>query len=275
MNNRELMHKDRYGIEDLLAIVAKLRAPGGCPWDAEQTHQSIRNNLIEETYEVVEAIDTGDAHLLCEELGDLLLQVVFHVQIEFEEGRFEFEDVCDGICKKLIYRHPHVFKDLEVSGTEEVLKNWEDLKNAEKSRETAAERLDSVPTSLPALMRTAKIQRRAASFGFCYPGIEAALADLDSEVEELKEAIRTGEDIEGELGDVLFSAVNVSRFVDVDSEEALTHSSNTFSDRVKRVERMAAEEGKNLDGLVEETLDRYWKAAKKEQKEIVSQQRGL
>lgn len=270
----DFVFKDRYGIGDLLEIVRILREPGGCPWDREQTHASIRQNLIEETYEVADAIDQNDAHLLCEELGDLLLQIALHTQMEREAGTFTFDDVCDGISKKLIYRHPHVFGNLDVNGTDEVLRNWEDLKNAEKQRETAAQRLDSVPASLPALMRSAKLQKRAAAFGFCYPGVDAALADLDSEVEELKAELAPGapqdgarQRIAGEVGDVLFSAVNVARMLGIDPEEALSGSSNTFADRVKRAEQLAGKDGKTFADLDEAALDAYWKEAKRLQRE--------
>lgn len=256
--------KAQYSAQDLIDIVRLLREPGGCPWDREQTHESIRKNLIEEAYEVADAIDQKDDHLLCEELGDLLLQIMLHTRMEEEAGRFTFDDVCDGICKKLIYRHPHVFGNVEVASTGEVLQNWESLKNAEKGRETAADRLDSVPRSLPALMRSGKVQKRAADYGFAYGNVEEALADLDSEVSELKEAITQGSGLRHEMGDVLFSAVNVSRFIHEDAEEALSESCERFTVRVKRVEEMARAAGQDLSALDAETLDRYWKEAKKQ-----------
>lgn len=294
----EFVQKDRYDIGDLLEIVRILRAPGGCPWDREQTHASIRTNLIEETYEVADAIDQQDVGLLREELGDLLLQVALHTEMEAEEGRFDFSDVCDGISKKLIHRHPHVFGDLrgvdtelvpgslqgkeaelipppaatalhEIRGgaenaTELVLKNWEALKNDEKGRRTAADRLDSVPASLPALMRSAKVQKRAADFGFCYADAAAALADLESEVAELRQALEQGRalEVEHEAGDVLFSAVNVARMADVDAEEALTKSCNRFAARVKRAEQLAGDEP--LEQADAAKLDVLWKQAKKD-----------
>ncbi|MDL2219697.1 MazG family protein, partial [Ruminococcaceae bacterium OttesenSCG-928-O06] len=172
-----------YTMDDLLEIVRILRAPGGCPWDAEQTHASIRQNLLEEAYEVADAIDRQSTEDLCEELGDLLLQVALHVQMEQEAGGFSFNDVCDAICRKLIYRHPHVFGQVQQLATGQVLDNWEKLKNAEKGRDTAASRLDSVPQSLPAAMYAEKVQKRAAAYGFCYADTAAALADLASEVE--------------------------------------------------------------------------------------------
>lgn len=271
----EFAQKQRYDIQDLVEIVHILRSPGGCPWDREQTHASIRQNLIEETYEVAEAIDLADDHLLCEELGDLLLQIALHAEMEAETGRFTFDDVCDGICKKLIYRHPHVFGEGQDLSTRQVLKNWEALKNTEKGRETAADRLDSVPQSLPATMRAAKVQKRAGDFGFTYPNAEAALLDLESEVRELREAIAQGSGQAGEAGDVLFSAVNVARLVKCDAELALTQSTNKFAARVKAVEAMAQTSGKTLEGLDAETLDAYWKQAKAEEQQKGSQQSVL
>lgn len=263
----DFTYKPKYDVHDLVRIVELLRAPGGCPWDREQTHASIRKNLIEETYEVADAIDQADAHLLCEELGDLLLQIMLHSQMEAEEGHFTFDDVCDGICQKLIYRHPHVFKaGEEAIDTQQVLRNWESLKNTEKGRDTAASRLDSVPASLPALMRTEKVQKRAAAFGFAYTGAEAAMQDLYGEVDELQTAIRQGEGEVEEVGDVLFSAVNVARFVGADAEESLTESCNKFANRVKRCEQMAIAAGKTLKSATPEELDALWKAAKAEEK---------
>ncbi len=165
-----LTQKERYNMEDLLEIVALLRDPeNGCPWDKVQTHTSIRKNFIEETYEVADAIDLADASLLCEELGDVLLQVALHTRMEEEQGAFTFGDVCTGICKKLIYRHPHIFGDAGAQTPDEALQNWEALKRREKHREGAGDDLDSVPAALPALMRSRKVAKRAADHGFTYP----------------------------------------------------------------------------------------------------------
>ncbi|MDL2323724.1 nucleoside triphosphate pyrophosphohydrolase [Ruminococcaceae bacterium OttesenSCG-928-A16] len=258
----EFERKDHYDMQDLLRIVQVLRAPGGCPWDQAQTHQSIRANLIEETYEVADAIDEQDAALLCEELGDLLLQIVLHTQMEQEAGTFTFADVCDGICKKLVYRHPHVFGSVQVNSAAQVTQNWEVLKNAEKGRLTAADRLESVPISLPALMRTVKLQKRADDFGFGYPEAAIALADLKSEVAELEEALAKGENIPHEIGDVLFSAANVARLTGQDAEEALTHCNSRFTARVKMVEQLAESKGHTLQELNPEQRDILWKEAK-------------
>lgn len=258
----EFVPKARYDMQDLLEIVAILRQPDGCPWDREQTHQSIRKNLIEETYEVADAIDQRDDALLCEELGDLLLQVALHVQMASEEGSFSFDDVCDGICQKLIYRHPHVFGELSGLSTGQVLHNWEALKNAEKGRETAADRLHSVPNSLPALMRSAKVQKRAAAFGFAYKNTEEALGDLAGEARELEEAVAAGEGVGHEVGDVLFSAVNVARMAGIDPEEALTETCDRFVARVVRVEELAGKTGEELAEIPPAQLDALWKQAK-------------
>lgn len=261
----EFTLKDKYTIKDLLVIVEVLRAPNGCPWDREQTHQSIRKNLIEETYEVAEAIDLDDSSLLCEELGDLLLQIALHTEMEKELGNFTFDDVCNEICQKLVYRHPHVFGAKKVGSTQEVLHNWEQLKNTEKGRITAKDRLDSVPQNLPALMRAEKLQKRADDFGFFYKEATFALKDLQNEVDELNQAMQENsniENIEGEIGDVLFSATNTARMLGIDAEEALTKSSNRFVSRVKKIEEISQENGDELKTLSVEERDRLWKKAK-------------
>lgn len=256
--------KDRYNIEDLLNIMALLRSDNGCPWDREQTHQSIRKNFIEETYEVAEAIDNDDPDLLCEELGDVLLQVVFHARMEEEAGRFAFDDVCHQICTKLIHRHPHIFADVVAESAEEVLKNWEDIKKEEKKQTTQTEVLRSVPKVLPALIRSAKVQHRAAKIGFDYPDIHWAMKDLDSEVEELRQALASG-DVDAmyeELGDLLFSAVNVARLAKVDAEQSLIAYSEKFINRFEQVERLAMEKGVDIGNASMDKLDLLWKESK-------------
>jgi len=256
--------KERYGIDDLLRIMELLRSPGGCPWDKVQTHQSIRKNFIEETYEVVEAIDNQDASLLREELGDVLLQVVFHTQMERERGIFDFGDVCDGICKKLILRHPHIFSDTVADTPAEVLKNWEEIKKQEKRQTTHAQVLKSVPRVLPSLMRSEKVQHRAAKSGFDYPDVEWAMGDLRSEVEELAQAIaqKDAASVDEELGDLLFSVVNVARFVQVDPEHSLKKSCDKFISRFAHVEQIAADRGVALEGADMDLLDDLWQEAK-------------
>ena len=260
----DFTEKSSYGIQDLLDIVAILRSEDGCPWDRAQTHASIRKNFIEETYEAVDAIDQQDAKLLCEELGDVMLQVALHCQMEAEQGTFTFEDVCDGICKKLIYRHPHVFGDSELKSTGEVSKAWEMLKNKAKGRTTAQADLESVPGCLPALMRAGKVQKRAAGYGIAYPDLAAAVRDLDEEVAELKQAAATGVNLAGEVGDVLFSTTNLARMCQVDAEEALTGTTNRFAKRVTVCEQLAKAQGRDLKSLSGEELDTLWEQAKQQ-----------
>lgn len=256
--------KDRYNINDLLKIMELLRSPGGCPWDAEQTHESIRKDLIEETYEVIEAINKNDRELLLEELGDVLLQVTFHTQMEKEKGSFDFDDVCDGICKKLVERHPHVFGSVNVESADEVLKNWDDIKRKSKGQKTQGSAMEKIPRELPALMRAEKIQAKARKAGFDWAEIDGALDALESEIKELREAMQTGnqDEIDGELGDVLFSCVNVSRFLKVDPELALTRSNEKFITRFLEVERLANEKGINMKEKSIEELDELWNQAK-------------
>ncbi len=256
--------KDKYDINDLLKIMELLRSPGGCPWDAEQTHESIRNSLIEETYEVIEAINKKDRELLLEELGDVLLQVVFHAQMEREKESFDFSDVCDGICKKLVERHPHVFGSVTVEGTDDVLKNWDDIKRKSKGQKTQGSAMEKIPKEMPALMRGEKIQSKARKAGFDWDEIDGAFEALESEIKELKEAMKSGhrKDIENEMGDVLFSCVNVSRFLKVDPELALTASNEKFITRFLEVERLANEQGINMKEKSIEELDELWKQAK-------------
>lgn len=256
--------KQRYDINDLLDIMSRLRAPGGCPWDAEQTHESIRKNFIEETYEVIEAIDKCDPVLLCEELGDVLLQIVFHAQMEQEIGNFAFGDVADGICKKLIERHPHVFGEVKVGGVDDVLTNWDAIKRSTKGQSSTSSAMLSVPRELPALMRADKLQHKAAKVGFDWDDVSGALDKLGEETEELRGAIASGdrENIKEELGDLIFSAVNVSRFVGCDAEEALTAASDKFLERFSGVEKLAAERGIDMNSASLDVLDALWDEVK-------------
>ena len=260
----DFIRKDKYNIEDLLQIMELLRGSGGCPWDAEQTHKSIRKDFIEETYEVIEAINKDDKELLKEELGDVLLQVVFHTQIEKESDCFDFSDVCDGLCKKLIERHPHVFGDISVSSTDEVLSNWDTIKRKSKGQKTQGSSMLKVPKELPALMRAQKIQSKAKKAGFDWDNIDGAFEALHNEIDELKYAMKNGnaDEVKGEMGDLLFSCVNVSRFLDVESEEALTISNEKFISRYVLVERLAEERNINMKETPIEELDKLWKEAK-------------
>ena len=262
----DFLFKDKYNIDDLIEIVHILRSPGGCPWDIKQTHESLKKDIIEETYEVVEAINRADAALLKEELGDVLLHVVFHTDIEREKGGFDFDGVADGICKKLIVRHPHVFGDVNVSSAEEVLVNWDEIKRKTKSQQTVADSFDSVPRELPALMRAAKIQSRAANAGFDFDDTEGAFSKIEEETAELKEAILSGDGakIADELGDLLFAAVNVARFTDTQAEESLNGATDKFASRFRITEQLAAEKGVDMKTASIEVLDELWDEAKRQ-----------
>ncbi len=256
--------KSSYDCKDLEEIVRILRHPGGCPWDQEQTHQSIRRNLLEETYEAVEAIDRGDVDGLKEELGDVLLQVCFHTSIEEDAGRFTLDDVADGVCRKLIYRHPHVFGDVTVGSTGEVLSNWEELKKKEKHQATQADAVDSVARTLPALWRAEKVKKKAEKAGFDWRDISGALDKLSEELCELRAAALGGDgDPAEELGDLLLAAVSVGRFLDADPEEALHAACDKFAARFRKTEELAAERGLELDKLSERELAALWREAKK------------
>ena len=259
----DFVKKDSYSLNDLEHIVSILRAPGGCPWDGEQTHESLRRGMLEESYEVVEAIDEGSASHLKEELGDVLLQVVFHADIEKDAGRFTLDDVADGICKKLIFRHPHVFGDVSVSGSDEVLVNWEVLKREEKGQETYSDTLRSVARSLPALWRAEKVQKKAKKAGFDWPDASGAMDKLSEELEELKQAVTENSNVAEELGDLLFAAVNLSRFIKADPEETLTAATDKFISRFEKVERLAAQTGQDMAELPLEELDKLWEEAKR------------
>ncbi len=256
--------KDRYNCDDLIEIVSILRAPGGCPWDAEQSHESIRKDFIEETYEVIEAINKNNPEMLREELGDVLLQVVFHTSIEAEKGVFNFDDVADEVCKKLIIRHPHVFGDVNVSSTEEVLTNWDAIKMKTKKQNTVTETLESIPREFPALMRANKVQKKAAKAGFDWDNIEGTILKVKEEIGEVEEAIKKGneEEITDEIGDLLFAAVNVSRFSSVEPEEALTKATDKFISRFSIVEKLAKENNTDMSKASIEELDKLWEKAK-------------
>lgn len=257
--------KPSYNCRDLMEIVRILRHPGGCSWDREQTHQSIRRNFLEEAYEVAEAIDEGSTEHLKEELGDVLLQVMFHTSIEEDAGRFGLDDVADGVCKKLIYRHPHVFGDVTVSSTGEILANWEELKKKEKHQQTQADAVDAVARTLPALWRAEKIKKKTAKAGFDWSDVFGALDKLSEELDELKAAAakEEGDPVE-ELGDLLLAAVSVARFLDADPEDALHRACDKFSARFRKTEELAGERGLKLDKLSDAEQHSLWKAAKEE-----------
>ena len=261
----EFQHKDFYTYEDLLEIVRLLRAPGGCPWDREQTHASIRRNFLEETYEALDAIDHDDPRGMCEELGDVLMQVALHAQMEAEQGRFTMADVVDGVSKKLVYRHPHVFGDVQADTSQQVLANWEVLKRREKGQRSTADAIESVPHTLPALWRAEKIQSKTAKAGFDWASALDALDKLEEEVAELREALMSGS-LSGtphgpgeEIGDVLFTAAKLAQMSGVDPEEALHNACDKFDRRFRAVEEAA---DKPLSQCSREELLALWKGAK-------------
>lgn len=255
--------KSRYNYEDLLRVIHILRSPEGCPWDREQTHKSIRRGFLEETYEAVEAIDREDTALLCEELGDVLMQVVFHADIESDAGRFTMDDVIDGVVKKLVFRHPHVFASVQADTTEEVLVNWDALKKQEKGQSTATSTLESVAGTLPQLWRAEKIQSKAAKAGFDWPDISGALDKLEEETAELRRAVESGVGVQEELGDVLFAAVKVARFSGVDPEEALNGTCEKFISRFRAVEEGVRAQGAAMEDMPLEELTSLWDKAKR------------
>ena len=254
-----------YALGDLVRIMSRLRSEKGCPWDRAQSHESLRPYLVEEAYEVIDAIDRRDWASLQEELGDLLLQVVFHSQIAREEGRFTLSQVIHGICEKLIRRHPHVFGPGEELTVQQVLQKWEQIKAAEKGEQAgeaaAAARL---PACLPALIRARKCQQRAAEVGFDWPDLEGAMEKLKEELSELEDAYRQGfsGSIEEELGDLLFAVVNVARFLRVDPELALSRALSKFNERFRYIEQQVLESGRPFSSFSLDQLDRWWEEAK-------------
>ncbi len=257
--------KDVYDIHDLIKLVTVLRAPGGCPWDREQTHESIKKNFIEETYEVIEAINKNDCDGLKEELGDVLLQVALHCEMEREKGSFDFNDVANDICQKLVIRHPHVFGNLTAENEDEALSNWDAVKLKTKGMKKQSESMLKVPREFPALMRAQKIQQKAAKAGFDWDDKAGAIEKLYEEINELNNALAENKQkaVEDEFGDVLFSCVNISRFIGVDSEEALTAATDKFLNRYLIVEGLAEEENIDMKTASIEALDILWDKAKK------------
>lgn len=257
------VRKPQYGYEDLLEIIRLLRSEDGCPWDKAQTHQSIRRGLLEEAYEAAEAIDNDDPMLLKEELGDVLMQVVFHADIESDAGRFTIDDVCDGVVKKLLFRHPHVFGSQREDSPESAPVSWDKLKRQEKGQKTVADSMDSVARSLPGLWRAEKLQNKAASAGFEWPDVQGALDKLEEEVAELRRAVEEDGDVPEELGDVLFAAVKVGRFCACDPEDAVNGTCEKFIRRFRAVENGAAAQGREVSQLSLEEMTTLWNEAKR------------
>jgi tetrapyrrole methylase family protein/MazG family protein len=250
-------------LEEFQETIAHLRAPEGCPWDREQTHKSIRGNLLEEAYEALEALDQDDPAHLAEELGDLLLQILLHAQIATEAGEFRMTDVIGGVDTKIRRRHPHVFGEAKVDGVGDVLRNWEEIKAGEREQEGKEERglFGGVPLALPALEQAIDYQKRAARVGFDWPEISGVRAKLDEEIGEL-DAAKGEDEQEAELGDVLFAAVNYARWLKVDPESALREANARFRSRFEHVEAAAKRQGKPLKGMSLEEMDALWEQAK-------------
>ncbi len=252
----------RYSFEDLVRIIARLRGEGGCPWDAEQTHESLKKNMIEEAYEALEAIDSGNGPKMADELGDLLLQIVFHAQIGQENGEFTIGDVTTAVCEKMIRRHPHVFADVSVANSAEVLANWEEIKKQENGQKTTASSMESVSRYLPALMRAAKIQGKAAKVGFDWNTPGEALLKVEEETREVAVALEEKSNVLEEIGDLLFAAVNTARLAGIDGEEALTFASDKFVRRFQIMEEIAHKSGKKLDTMTIKEMDSLWNMTK-------------
>lgn len=258
----------RFPLDPLVHIMARLRGEGGCPWDREQDHQSLKPYLIEEAYEVLEALDEEDMYKICEELGDLLLQIVFHAQIARENRQFDINDVIAGINEKLIRRHPHVFGSVNARDSREVLVNWEKIKAKEREGSAPKSLLGSIPSALPALMRANKLQKAAARVGFDWPDYQGAYDKTQEELSELKSAIIAGDrlEIEEEVGDLIFSIVNLARLLGIEPEGALSKTSAKFIRRFEYVEDMARTKGKDLSHFTLAEMDEWWEEAKKAEK---------
>ena len=255
--------KNRYTLEDFVLLVRRLRdKENGCAWDRVQTHDSIRQNFIEEVYEAVDAIDKKDNIMLEEELGDVLLQVALHAEIAKEDDAFDIVDVVNTLCNKLVLRHPHIFSDTKADTSERVLANWEDIKREEKEQTTATKAIEDLPNALPPLMKSQKVQKRAAYVGFDYPNLNYAISDLASEVEELKKAVAEGKDTAEEIGDIIFSAVNVARLVDLDATLVAERACDKFIERFRLVEKAAIEQNINMKECGIDVLNQLWNDAK-------------
>lgn len=268
------MKGDRF--RELVALVDRLRGPGGCPWDREQTFDTLKPMMLEEAYEVLDALDTGDRQEFCSELGDLLFQVVFLSRVAEDEGSFQIDDVAQGIITKMIRRHPHVFGEVNASTADEVVENWESIKRSERAVKRNAEAVPAPPSILegiapmPALLTASKLTTKAARVGFDWPNIEEIFAKLHEEVDELKEALleKTAvpdEDlVEQEVGDLLFVAVNIARFLRIDPETALRKTNRKFVSRFQHIEHRLREAGKDFSQSSLEEMERFWQEAKKE-----------
>lgn len=254
------MKSSNLSIDRLIKIIQKLRSPNGCPWDIKQTNQTIKMDLIEEAYEVIDAINADCPESLKEELGDVLLQVIFHSQIQSEKNNFSFADVVDDICNKIIHRHPHVFGDEKIDSYDEVLKRWNEIKLNEKNKSL----IDRVPKSIPALMRASEIQKRASIDGFDWNNISDVISKIDEEILELKDVIKKNDirKIKDELGDVIFSLVNLSRHYNLNPEEILYENILKFETRLKFIQKKLVKKQVRLKDLSSEEINNLWNEAK-------------
>ncbi len=261
------MENKRYTFEQLLEIMERLRSEDGCPWDKEQTHQSLKSDTIEEAYELVEAINNNDDKNMQEELGDLLLHIAFHIQIAKEENRFDEDDVLYGIIEKMIRRHPHVFGDQHAKNADEVLVQWDEIKKIEKEHTTTTDVMRSVAKALPALTRASKIQKKAAKVGFDFEDEIQMLEKLDEEVQEMKEAVQKKNIacIEDEIGDLLFQIVNLSRFFGLNAENTLTNATEKFINRFEGIEELAINQQREMATLSLNEMNELWEVVKKQQ----------
>ena len=262
------MQEKKYTVDDLMDILARLRGEGGCPWDRVQTHETIKKNMIEEAYEAVDALEKGDDAMFANELGDVLLQVAFHAQIARERGVFGFDDVVGEICRKMIDRHTHVFGTDTANSDTQALDTWEKNKKKEKGLSTQTELMRDVIRMLPALVRAEKVQKKAADVGFDWDDVGGALEKSHEELSEMEQAIASNDpvNIEEEIGDLLFSVVNVARFCKVNAEDALRHATDKFIDRFAVLEQSAQQSGKNLSEMTLEELEALWQQAKIQKK---------
>ncbi|MDP3447055.1 MAG: nucleoside triphosphate pyrophosphohydrolase [Eubacteriales bacterium] len=255
--------RSRHGFDDVMRIVRRLRAPNGCPWDREQTHASLKNALLEESYELIDAIDEDDEAHICEELGDVLLQIAMHAVIAEEQSAFTARDACTELVEKLIYRHPHVFGSIRVSGSDEVLKNWDALKMSQRGQTSQTQVLKSVPKSFPALLRSRKVQKKAADVGFDWSCANDAFYKISEETEELRVAMEQGSNVEEEMGDLLFAVVNVARLLKLEPEFLLMQATDKFIDRFEQMEAFAQARGNELKNLSFKEQDKLWDEVKK------------
>lgn len=278
---KRLLNTKCFDIDDAISVIQILRGEGGCPWDAEQTHESIRDNLVEEAYEVLYAIETNDIPALYDELGDVLMQVIFHAEIGDQEKEFDMNNICTAMCEKMIRRHPHVFGDVVAETSEKVLENWEEIKKAEKGLDNHSKTLLDVPETMPALTRAYKIQKKAAKVGFDWDNPDDVFDKVKEELDEVREAYeacrktevcvdvngdevsQANEHLREEVGDLLFASVNLSRSLGVYPEEGLRVTNSKFITRFVEMEKLALAEGKDLDKLSLEEMDSYWEKAKK------------